>query len=486
MRRLLFLALLLTSLLPSSIVLARSDESDKSVITQELATSCDTSTYKCLCDSKPTDIALTAPLDTNVCANGCATSFSTSTTYSITCTNKATPSTTITHVSGSVTPVTVTTEEKKDPIIPNLIVDIGAVFSPPTQDGAYTQTTFLAVYVNAIYKLLMISCSILAVTMIMVAGLQYTLARGNPKAITKAKDRIKNAVIGLVLLMSAYTMAYLIDPNTTLFGTLNIQSVDKVEIIEPDENFDEPGSGTPYVGGVSQISGAHLSNHAGDDGVGTDILTALNTAATAYFNSSTYNIKVTSASRTVLSQAKMFVKNCLLKNGVCSPGTCDPTGHNDVLVNKSSSGKFTLVGSLTGTNVTTSNADSIAATLAAIGKTNNCAHTSNVAVDIWPNDSISRSFCANVAHMDALVKSMTDPSLGSSVFCRLDSEAWHFELDRVKRDVSSCKTTYTNSQTSKDKPDSTCNIWDYLNHCCFKATDANNPPSKMCPSTSCK
>ncbi len=498
MRRFFLLSLLLALFIPATFVFAASDESSRSVITQELATTCNTATYKCYCGTKPSAVALSAPLDSTACQASCATDYSSETQYSITCTNKATPSTTITYVAGPITYVAPpsTAEEKPSPVIPILNVDVGAVFTAPTIINGKTQVNFFATYLNAIYKLLMVSGSIIAVTMIMVAGLQYTLARGNPKGITKAKDRIKNAVIGLVLLMCAYTLAYLIDPSTTSFASLKIESVARVELYEPEEDFDQGGTaGTAYTGGLSTVTGTHINNQTGDDGqIGNEVLTALNSAATAYYNNyrsslGITGIRVTSASRTTNKQASLFYDNCLANGGICNPGTCDPTGsgytNGSTTINRSSSKPrvFTLKGALIGLTANATNRGTILSALIADSKTSNCPHTSNVAVDIWPESGHSGSFCASVVEMDALAKTMTDPAYG---FCRLDSEAWHFELDKVKVDKTSCRPTNTNSHTTgTNNPDSTCSIWDYKNHCCHIATDPKNKPTTMCPTTTC-
>lgn len=498
MRRFFLFGLLLALFMPAGIIFAASDESSKSVNTQELATTCKTDTYKCYCGSKPTALVLSAPLDSTMCQATCATDFSSETQYSITCSNKATPAATITYVSGPITYVAPpsTAEEKPSPVIPILNVDVGAVFTAPTIIDGKTQVNFFAVYLNAIYKLLMVAGSVIATVMIMVAGLQYTLARGNPKAITKAKDRIKNAVIGLVILMCAYTLAYLIDPSTTSFASLQIKSVDRVELYEPEEDFDQSGTaGTIYAGGLSTVTGTHINNQTGADGqVGTDVLTALNSAATAYYNNYTsslgiHGIRVTSASRTTKDQATLFYNNCLAHGGICKPGTCDPTGsgytNGSTTISRSSSKPrvFTLKGALIGLGINDTNRSTILSALIADSKTSNCPHTSNVAVDIWPESGHSGNFCASVIEMDALVKTMTDPQYN---FCRLDSEAWHFELENVKVDTTSCHTTNTNSHTAgTNNPDSTCSIWDYKNHCCHIATDPKSKPTTMCPTTTC-
>ncbi len=487
MRRFLLLGLLITaSLIPIFTVKAWDPDA---------LSRCQDGTYTCECDGQlAPEIATTS--DTNSCMLGCVAKYPSATTYQVNC--KDGSDNTIPYIGGPITatPYIPPAEAKPSPVIPILNVDVGAIFTAPTQIDGNTQVNFFATYLNAIYKLLMVAGGVMATVMIMVAGLQYTLARGNPKAITKAKDRIKNAVIGLVLLMCAYTLAYLIDPSTTSFASLKIESVARVELYEPEEDFDQSGTaGTAYAGGLSSVTGTHINNQTGTDGqIGTNVLTALNSAATAYYNNyhtsiGINGIRVTSASRTTKDQATLFYDNCLARGGTCKPATCDPTGsgytNGSMTVSRSSTRPrvFTLKGVLAGLTANSDNRGTIISTLIADSKTSNCAHTSNVAVDIWPDGGHSGSFCANVVEMDALAKTMTDPQYG---FCRLDSEAWHFELHSVKVDTKSCHTTNTNSHTAgTNNPDSTCSIWDYKNHCCHIATDPKNKPTTMCPTTTC-
>lgn len=86
----------------------------------------------------------------------------------------------------------------------------------------------LAEYIDALYRYLVPVMAVVVVVMVMIAGLQYILSRGNPSAVKQAKDRMKNAVIGLVLLLSAYTLARLLDPRLVEFTQLRIPKIKEV------------------------------------------------------------------------------------------------------------------------------------------------------------------------------------------------------------------------------------------------------------------
>jgi cell wall-associated NlpC family hydrolase len=74
---------------------------------------------------------------------------------------------------------------------PELGVEIpGLEFTPAYTDGESTVTNYLGEYVIAVYTWLVPVASLLAVVVLMIAGLQYMLARGNQARIGKAKERI--------------------------------------------------------------------------------------------------------------------------------------------------------------------------------------------------------------------------------------------------------------------------------------------------------
>lgn len=100
--------------------------------------------------------------------------------------------------------------------------------------GEFKEAGDIGSYVSAAYKYLISAAAIIAVVMIMIGGLQYVLALGNQTKLSKAKERIQNAVIGLALVLSAYTIAYLIDPNLVSFDALRVPLIRTVVFIDPN------------------------------------------------------------------------------------------------------------------------------------------------------------------------------------------------------------------------------------------------------------
>ncbi len=83
-----------------------------------------------------------------------------------------------------------------------------------------TEVYDLGTYINTLYKYAIPASAIFAVLLMTLAGFQYMTAGGDKGAVTKAKDRMANSAIGIVLLMSVYAIAYLIDPRLTRFNEL--------------------------------------------------------------------------------------------------------------------------------------------------------------------------------------------------------------------------------------------------------------------------
>lgn len=146
------------------------------------------------------------------------------------------------------------TTEVADFIVPNLNVEIPGFsgFTKPTAVGDDVSVNFLAVYINAIYGWVMAAAALVAVVMMMIGGLQYVMSRGKSKYIEKAKTRITNAITGLVLLLAAYSIAYLIDPNTTNLKSLSLKTVNYIELLK-DEPSPAVSSGTTPTASSTDI-----------------------------------------------------------------------------------------------------------------------------------------------------------------------------------------------------------------------------------------
>ncbi|PJE64207.1 MAG: hypothetical protein COU90_03860 [Candidatus Ryanbacteria bacterium CG10_big_fil_rev_8_21_14_0_10_43_42] len=89
----------------------------------------------------------------------------------------------------------------------NLLAPLpGGTASIDTSNGFIT-------YISQIFWFLLSAAGILAVLMLIFAGAEYVGAAGNPSVINDAKSRIFNAILGLLLALTAYLILITINPN---------------------------------------------------------------------------------------------------------------------------------------------------------------------------------------------------------------------------------------------------------------------------------
>jgi hypothetical protein len=67
-------------------------------------------------------------------------------------------------------------------------------------------------FIEDVYTIGLAVGGLLAFAMVVYGGVQYTLAAGNPSSQSDAKDRIKSALVGLLLLLGAVTVLNTINP----------------------------------------------------------------------------------------------------------------------------------------------------------------------------------------------------------------------------------------------------------------------------------
>lgn len=67
-------------------------------------------------------------------------------------------------------------------------------------------------FIKWFFPALLVTAAILAMAMIVLAGFQWVTAYGNPSKIEDARDRIFNAIIGLILALAAWLILNTINP----------------------------------------------------------------------------------------------------------------------------------------------------------------------------------------------------------------------------------------------------------------------------------
>lgn len=94
----------------------------------------------------------------------------------------------------------------------------------PGTETAPGTSVGLSGYFEAVFAFGISIAGIFAVLMIVIGGIQYITAYGNPSQAENAKNRIWQALIGLLLVVSAWLILYTINPDLTK-GVLNIPSI---------------------------------------------------------------------------------------------------------------------------------------------------------------------------------------------------------------------------------------------------------------------
>ncbi len=287
---------------------------------------------------------------------------------------------------------------------PILNVDIpGLKLSEISIKGNVMSVNYLSDYISAIYDYLLDAAVIVAIVMIMIAGLQYALAGGHGET-SKAKKRIKDAITGLVLLASVYLLLWTVNPELVRLGPVEVDVVDDISLatLGSEENITGGNVAVEFQAPVAaNITGPGVNEVPKD-------LAPLIEAAAAQVDAQGYGIYIASSFRTVEKQTSLILKYC---NNPPGSATCDPK-------------------------------DGITyACMLRDGKAENCPHTTGRAIDMWATCSgspcVTKAQCDNNPAVDKCRKNAGHSILISAMkaqgFCLLDSEAWHFENPKMSR-----------------------------------------------------
>ncbi len=127
-------------------------------------------------------------------------------------------------------------------------VDYTPLVSLPGTNKAGTSTTDLNSYIPGVYKLSIGVAGVLAVLMIVFGGVEYITSEslGGKK---DGKERINNAIIGLILVIGSYAILSTISPSLLSFN-LNVRQVALPAIPTSTPTTGTPGTGAPATGGV--------------------------------------------------------------------------------------------------------------------------------------------------------------------------------------------------------------------------------------------
>ncbi len=125
-------------------------------------------------------------------------------------------------------------------ILPNLAIAIPGISrsellaSMEKDENGNLRINLLGVYLVALYNVLLALGALIAVATLVFAGFVWMTSGGNAGQVGKAKDMIKNTLVGLTLLLGAFTIGTFIDPRLVILKGFNLTYVSKIEFI-PNE-----------------------------------------------------------------------------------------------------------------------------------------------------------------------------------------------------------------------------------------------------------
>jgi len=126
------------------------------------------------------------------------------------------------------------TTKKLAPVSFKLQVDI-----PGAKLSDKVTGTLLANYIKAWYKFAIATAGILATVMIMAGGLIWLTAGGNASGISRAKDWISNAVIGLVLALLSYTLLEILNPSLVTLQSITPDFITGIEFKQASDSEEQ-------------------------------------------------------------------------------------------------------------------------------------------------------------------------------------------------------------------------------------------------------
>jgi len=113
-------------------------------------------------------------------------------------------------------------------VLPNisLAIDLNLDYPPFTIGGeTYDLNTQqdLNQIVAWFYYFIIGVAGLAAFVMLVMGGVKYLTSAGNPSAIGDAKDQIKSALLGLLIILMSWLILQVINPDLTVLGPIELQ-----------------------------------------------------------------------------------------------------------------------------------------------------------------------------------------------------------------------------------------------------------------------
>ena len=173
-------------------------------------------------------------------------------------------------------------------------------------------------YISAIFEFFVVISAVLAVVMIMIAGILWLIAAGSSDKITKARKMIGNAIIGLTLSLATYTILSLINPNLVILKNINLTPIERIELKEEELTPEEMPENSELVS-VSGLEYSVFISSVSIPFLRKDTAEKLKEAAIELHNEGEI-LQINNAYRTFENQVNLYNQFCKQQyNNSCPP-----------------------------------------------------------------------------------------------------------------------------------------------------------------------
>ncbi len=275
-------------------------------------------------------------------------------------------------------------------------------FSSALQANGQLTVNWIGEYIQGVYKYLLGFSVIVAIVMVMIGGLQYLMAAGTGN-VGSGKEKITNAVVGLVLLFGVYVILYAVEGGRLVaFPPLTLQEIPPA----PAETEDDSVNGTL----ATSFGNATSPNVQGRGAtkVPTDLVDAVKAAGDAVAKQG-YSLSIASSFRSVADQVALIERNCQNPPG---SATCNPKpGHPQTCILQDNNPA-------------------------------RCPHTTGHALDVWGFQGGSQCVSQDVCLQDKDAcranpcQAAVIAAMRAQGFCNSSSEPWHFEKPKMSSNCS--------------------------------------------------
>ncbi len=114
--------------------------------------------------------------------------------------------------------------------IPNSEFQVGASVAVGSEANGKTTSDLMARYISAFYNWSLTIVAVIAILMLMAAGLLWLTSGGDSERINQAKKLISNSLLGSALLISSWFLLHIINPNLTSLPVIETVAIRGISI----------------------------------------------------------------------------------------------------------------------------------------------------------------------------------------------------------------------------------------------------------------